>query len=160
MTIQTMLQNLIAVSEGSFAAAIIKATAAVVLALVLLRVTRRASASMRHLLAATTFVVLLLLPLVSTLMPKRVITAPATATESQASERQAILPVAAPEQTSAGQAGVPVLHRATNYAAIAFRIYLGGVALFALTLAGGLWRVRRMRERAEVSVAGTRMAKI
>ena len=41
---------------------------------------------------------------------------------------------------------------------IAYRIYLAGVGIFGISLLAGIWRVHRLRNKADVSVSATRLA--
>ena len=150
MSVDSVLQALVAASGQPWAALAVKATLAMLGALGLLRALRRASASLRHLLAAATFAVLLLLPLVAALAPTRAV-AVRTAPESAAPHAPAAVVVHA--TTDARPQG-----RRVDALTVLAAVYGTGVAVFLLALAIGIGRLRRLRARAEVSVSGTRLA--
>ena len=147
-----ILQGLVAVSGNAWTALAVKATLAMLVALALLRAFRRASASLRHLTAMATFGLLLLLPLVAALAPARVVPVeprPAAA-KAPPSARAEAAPTLAPPRTS--------VRTRIDIGRTLFAAYLGGVAVFLLSLGLGIARLYRLRARAEVSVIGTRLA--
>lgn len=161
MSMQTVVDGLVAVSGNPAAALATKATLAMVAALVFIRAARGASAALRHLVAAASFGVLLLLPLAGLFVPERKITVAPVAAEPVA--REASVPMAA----GVGATVSGTLSESTRAAATASRLrlvdvalglYLFGVAGFALSLLAGIGRLYRIRRRAEVSVTGTRLA--
>ena len=152
-----LLDALLAVGGSYWPALAVKATLALLAGLLLLRATRRASAALRHLVAAATFGVLLLLPLASLLVPEQVIAVPARPAATVPAP-----PVAAPGAlpAPAGPAPVAALPRAAgpSLASVLYGLYLAGAAFLALSLAAGIARLHGVRARADVSVAGTRLA--
>jgi beta-lactamase regulating signal transducer with metallopeptidase domain len=130
----------------------VKATAALLLGLLLLRLCAGASAALRHLVAAATFATLLLLPLSALLAPPRVIR---VAAPQAARPRTAAPPVKA----SAPAAAAPVASRPSlALRPLAYGVEVLGTSWLLLSLLAGVVRLRRMYTRAEVSVAGTRLA--
>ena len=157
-----ILRMALATSENPIGAVVLKATVVLALGLLFLRVTRRATASVRHRLAAVTFGVLLLLPLAAMFVPKTVVSVPAPV---PAAVPVNALTVDEPDVRAHSQVDGTNETNGTNgrgwtlepVMLVGF-VYLGGVALFALSLGGGILRLYRLRARAEVSVAGTRLA--
>ncbi|HEX8169673.1 MAG TPA: M56 family metallopeptidase [Thermoanaerobaculia bacterium] len=134
---------------------VVKSTLVFVSALALLRATRRSSAALRHRIASVTFAVALLLPLAASFAPARAVTVPAAAARVIAAA-PAAQPQAAPSPRAAA-AATPAQTRIEPRTIVA-AVYLGGVALLLLSLAGGVFRLYRLRHRAEPSVSATRLA--
>ena len=157
MTAQTILHTLMTSGESGWATIAVKATIAMLAALMIIRLTRRASAAFRHLVVAATLGVLLFLPLAATLVPARVVAVPAApAIEASHSRSADLSPRARGE--GVGRVGEGFRLPALDWMAAAYRTWLGGVALLAASLLIGVWRVHRIRGRAEVCVSGTRLA--
>jgi beta-lactamase regulating signal transducer with metallopeptidase domain len=150
---------LLAATEQPAAALAIKATAAMVVAFLLLGLARQASAALRHLIAAATFGVLLLLPMAGLLVPARVITLAVPAAAAAPDRPESVRPPApAPlrDGAPAGASARPVARLDAWRAAAG--VYLIGVAGLSMSLLVGIARLHRLRRRADVSVAGTRLA--
>jgi len=150
-----ILDLVVAAGTNAVGALAIKATLALLSALLLIRLARGASASLRHLLAAATFGVLLLLPLAAMLVPARVITVPPPAVPAAESDSLPAVPFAGRASTAASPWAT---WRLPSAAELALGFYLSGVAYLATSLLVGIVRLHRVRGRAEVSVAGTRLA--
>jgi bla regulator protein blaR1 len=156
MSARDLTQMLVAASENPLAALAVKSTLALLAALLLMSVARRASASLRHLVATATFGALLFLPLAAVLVPPRVVTV-APAAEPQG---LAAAPVARPPQTDAptASASAAALARRIEPVDIAYALYLLGLLGFVAAPLVGIIRLHGVHRRAEVSVAGTRLA--
>jgi bla regulator protein blaR1 len=160
MNIQAILDALVSAGQHPAAALAIKATLAMAAALLLMRLARRASASLRHLVAAAAFGALLLLPLAALLVPARVMTVPAA--PAPRNPAPAAPPVRAAgfgrqAAPAAAETATP-LARPVDLGRVAIGLYLAGAAAFAAVPLLGLWRLGGVRRRADVSVAGTRLA--
>jgi bla regulator protein blaR1 len=156
-----IVEALVAAGENPWAALAVKSTLALLAALLLLRLLRGASAALRHLMAAATFGVLLLLPLVSALVPPRVVAVatPAAAPALAAPAVQA--PAANGTVTARGSGAAPANPASLSPAAIAsglYAVYLFGALGLGLSLAASIFHLHGMARRADVSVAGTRLA--
>jgi bla regulator protein blaR1 len=152
-----LVETLVAAGQNPWTALAVKSTLALLGALLVLRLARGASASSRHLVAAATFGVLLLLPLVSALLPPRVIAVsspPPARAAARATEPAAL--AAAPPAVPAGAALARVSPLAI--ATAAYAVYLFGALGLALSLAAGIVHLYGIGRRADVSVAGTRLA--
>ena len=101
MSMQTVVDALVAAGGNPAAALMLKATLAMAIALILIHAARGASASLRHLLAAASFGVLLLLPLAGIFVPERKITVAPAAETMTRPEAAALAPA-----TSAGAAQI------------------------------------------------------
>ena len=157
MSASTLSSIVLAVSASTLATLVAKATLAMAVALLLIRLARGASAALRHAMAAACFAILLLLPLAAFFAPARVIRVDApvvtTATVSPAAEAtRRDAPVAAAVETAGASA------RRIDPARAVAGLYAIGVLLVGASLLAGLNRIRRIRRRAEVSVAGTLLA--
>jgi beta-lactamase regulating signal transducer with metallopeptidase domain len=143
-----------------WAALALKATVALLIMFLLLRVARHAPASGRHLLAAAGFGFLLLLPVASLVTPARTIevkrsrptqveansrVTPPTNVRAEVDRGGATRPPGSPMGGGMVRDLLPL-------------IYLAGGVFFSTSLAAALWRLDRLRARAEVSVTGTRLA--
>jgi beta-lactamase regulating signal transducer with metallopeptidase domain len=159
MSVQAILETLVAASGNPIAAVALKATAAMLAALLLIRAARRGSASLRHLLAAVGFGVLLLLPLAAALAPARLITvrppAAAAPAKTQPAVGRAGSAVPGPAATATATRG---RFPGVRLVDVAYGIYLMGAAGLVASLLTGIWRLRGVCRRAEVSVQGTRLA--
>jgi len=130
----------------------LKSTLILAIGLLLLRAARGVTASLRHRLAVATFGVVLLLPLAASFIPKQRVQVPETVGQTLLSVRTA--------PATSGQTGPSVPQKSDNvdFVRLAITVYGAGVAFFVLSLLGGVWRLYRLRETADVSVAGTRLA--
>lgn len=161
-----IFRALVAAGESSFLGTALKATLAMLIALLLIRLANRASASLRHLLVATTFGALLFLPVAVVVIPQRVVEVPSPAPAGEGAPERSEGEgageglVASPTALSRGSAAAlsRTRERAVNLRKLTYRIYIGGVAIFCASLLVGIWRVHRLRSRADISVAGTRLA--
>src|SRR5688572_1079791 len=161
MSPYTLPQSALALGENVVVALTAKATLVMLAALLLIHLARRASASSRHLIAAASFGVLLLLPPATLLVPARVITVAAPPASTQLDEAaptatvaHAPVPPPSGERALAPAFGMPRL----SLLQAAGALYLLGAVALATVLLSGIWRLHRMRDQAEVSVVGTRVA--
>jgi beta-lactamase regulating signal transducer with metallopeptidase domain len=160
MNLYSILQGLLSAADPfSLAALAAKATLLLSVALVLSHLTRAASASVRHLIAAATFGVLLLMPLAAALVPPRMFTVarPAAAPPALRLEPSSAR-ITDPARETVLPAGRALTVDKEDALAAAAAFYLTGVAWLGVSLLIGLWRLFRLGSRAEVSVAGTRLA--
>jgi bla regulator protein blaR1 len=157
----TLAQAALALGENAVVALTAKASLVMLAALLLIHLARGASASSRHLIAAASFGVLLLLPPATLLVPARVITVAAPPATKQVNLGA---PTAAPAQAPApprpGERALASAFRVPGRSLLqaAGALYLLGAAALGTVLLNGIWRLHRLRQRAEVSVAGTRVA--
>jgi beta-lactamase regulating signal transducer with metallopeptidase domain/ankyrin repeat protein len=157
MSASTLSSLVFAVGASTLATLVVKATLTLAFALLLIRLARGASASLRHAVAAAGFAILLLLPLAALFAPARVIRvdAPAVTAARRPAPAEVPLPtalVARPRETGA------TAPRAIDPLRAAAGVYLVGAVLVSASLFTGISRIRRIRRRAEVSVAGTLLA--
>lgn len=158
MSAQRILETVVAASGNPFAALAVKATLAMLAALLLIGAARRAPASLRHLIATATFGVLLLLPLAAVLVPPHGVTVadvPASAVSQEPGTVGALV--------TAGDDAAAVRLAATRPRTpdpldVVVILYLLGVAGSGASFLVALGRLHRVSRRAEVSVAGTRLA--
>ena len=124
---------------------IAKATAILALGLVAAAFAQRASAAIRHALISATFVVLLILPVAVVSLPEIAIRVPIAAFESVVSRPPTSALSVAREPSPPTQA-IAATQRVELSARIIIRIiWVTGAALVLVSLAAGLWRVRRLR---------------
>lgn len=142
-------------SAASILDVALKATLILMIGLCIVRFARSLTASLRHRLAAATFGVVLLLPVAMLLIPKQVVTVPAGV--PTLAEVTTVAPAAVRPSPQIDTVAVAA-PRAINWVGIAKGIYVAGTAFFLISLLGGVWRLYRLRETADVSVAGTRLA--
>jgi beta-lactamase regulating signal transducer with metallopeptidase domain len=161
MSTLTILPTLVAASGNALAALAVKGTLALIAALVLIRLAGRSPASVRHLIAAATFGILLVMPLAAALVPARTITVAPPAVVSPAPAARRAAPDTVPEGSARrALAATPSRSSSPRIGAldVVYGIYLLGVAVFGTSLLAGIVRLYRVRGRAEVSVAATRLA--
>jgi ankyrin repeat protein/beta-lactamase regulating signal transducer with metallopeptidase domain len=160
MSPSTLSSLTLAVGASPLAALAVKASLAMAVALLLIRGARGASAALRHAVAAASFVVLLLLPLTALLAPARVIRVDVDAPGVRGAE--------APPKTEVARGPAHAAAAATDTREasswridprqVAAGVYATGAMLVGAALLRGLWRVRRIRRQAQVSVPGTLLA--
>jgi ankyrin repeat protein/beta-lactamase regulating signal transducer with metallopeptidase domain len=134
----------------------VKATLILAIGLGVLRFSRGLTASLRHRLAAATFGVILLLPLAAITIPKQVVQVPERAARAIEMPRAIAAPAATADVAPA--AAAQPAKRNVDFVSIAIWTYVAGAAFFLFSLLGGIGRLHRLRETADVSVAGTRLA--
>jgi beta-lactamase regulating signal transducer with metallopeptidase domain len=156
----TLPQAALVLGENAVVALTAKATVVMLAALLLIHLARRASASSRHLIAAASFGVLLLLPPATLLVPARVFTVAAPPASPQLNEAAPIAAAHAPVPSRSDESALAPALRMPGLGLFqaAGALYLLGAAALATILLGGVFRLHRMRDRADVSVAGTRVA--
>jgi hypothetical protein len=135
----------------------IKATVILALALAAAALARRARASVRHGLLGSLFMALLLLPMAGLLVPANELALPAAAPQALTTVAVMTAPPGVASST-ASEAAVAPLRPAWNWITLAASLYLGGVALLLLSLAAGVWRLRRWSLHAKVWVEATTIA--
>jgi beta-lactamase regulating signal transducer with metallopeptidase domain len=152
-----IVETLVAAGQNPWAALAVKSTLALLAALLLLRLLRGASAAIRHLTAAATFGVLLLLPLASALVPPRVLAVAAPTAAPAPVRSPAVNAPAAPAGSGAADTGTTRVAPAAIASGL-YAVYLFGALGLAASLAASVLHLRAMARRADVSVAGTRLA--
>ena len=156
MNASTLLSQFVTVAQSDAAVVLIKSTLVFTAALFLLSLARRLSASLRHRIASVTFAVALLLPLAAAFTPARVFTLRVADPPRVA----ATAPAAAPSQVTSGTNTSPARRPSMTIRPLTIIrwTYVAGVAFFLISLAGGIFRLHRLRQTADVYVAGTRLA--
>lgn len=132
-------------------ALLVKSTIAMAGALLLVLVARRARASVRHLILAALFIFLLLLPAVQRIAPAIMIPVPANTIAVTDTPEIPTAKTVTIMKADGARASLTVV----SWPALAFRAYVAVAALLLLWLAVGVWRLRRMANRAEVWLEGT-----
>jgi beta-lactamase regulating signal transducer with metallopeptidase domain/ankyrin repeat protein len=158
MSADAISQAVLWTGDHLLVALAVKATLAMLAALLLIRLARGASASLRHLVAAATFGVLLLLPLAARMVPARVITVPAAVVAARAPSRPAVEAAAAVTREAARPVPPASGLQVADVLAVVLGVHLLGALWLVGSLLVGVGRLHRTRQRAEVSVAGTRLA--
>lgn len=132
---------------------VVEATLVLLLMALLLRLATRWPASHRHLIVAGTFGFLLLLPVAVSVAPSRVIKVPVLPKEVITAN-----PVSPAPSVSIPSNPSPAASRSVSVREMVTITYLGGVFFFVVSLGVALLRLQRLKDEAEVSVPGTRLA--
>ncbi|MBK5259969.1 MAG: ankyrin repeat domain-containing protein [Thermoanaerobaculia bacterium] len=130
---------------------LLKATIAMTVALIVVAFAKRARASMRHAVLSAMFILLLLLPFSSVLMPKVEVPVPEAVRPAVIAASPAPPVIAVPSTSVERENPVDVLRIVMfGYATVA--------GLLLLSLATGIWRLRRWSDRGTVWIDGIIMA--
>jgi beta-lactamase regulating signal transducer with metallopeptidase domain len=162
MTAETILRVLTAWDGSQWGSFAMKTTACLAAGLLFVRAARRGPASLRHLLVVATFGMLLLLPATIAVVPARVVRIPVASPPHPARASAETSPRTSSAAVGSVASGLSAFTSGRSVAETlllgAVGLYLGVAAGLALSLAGGVRRLRRLHRAADVSVEGTRLA--